>query len=132
MNNEVGNSVDSPIATIMSSPPLGRLQPPEDSLMKRALIALFVCALYPASRAVAADPPPDCSAQQTAADDAAKAAKVKADLTACKEMKGKEKTDCEKPLKDKAKEDTKAAKEKSAEAKKALACCKNPKKKGCS
>jgi hypothetical protein len=100
--------------------------------MKRALIALFVCALYPASRAVAADPPPDCTAQQAAADDAAKAAKVKADLSSCKEMKGTEKTDCEKPLKDKAKEDTKAAKEKSAEAKKALACCKDPKKKGCS
>jgi hypothetical protein len=100
--------------------------------MKRALIALFVCALYPASHAFAADPPPDCTAQQTAADDAAKATKVKADLTSCKEMKGKEKSECEKPLKEKAKEDTKAAKEKSGEAKKALACCKNPKKKGCS
>ena len=46
-------------------------------------------------------------------------------------MKGKEKTDCEKPLKDKAKEDGKAAKDKVKEAQTALACCKNPKKKGC-
>ena len=46
-------------------------------------------------------------------------------------MKGKEKTDCEKPLKDKAKEDGKAAKDKVNGAKKDLDCCKNPKKKGC-
>jgi hypothetical protein len=100
--------------------------------MKRALIVLFVCALYPASRAMAAEPKPDCTAQKTAADDAAKATKVKPDLSSCKEMKGKEKTDCEKPLKDKAKEDAKTAKEAAAAAKKALACCQNPKKKGCS
>jgi len=105
-------------------------------VMKRALIILVACALLPSYAAFAQDAKPDakpdCSAQKTAYDDAAKATKVKADLTACKEMKGKEKTDCETPLKDKAKEDTKVAKEKAAEAKKALGCCQNPKKKGCS
>ena len=55
----------------------------------------------------------------------------KADLSSCKEMKGKDKAECEKPLKEKAKEDAKAAKEKVAAEKKALDCCKNPKKKGC-
>ena len=44
---------------------------------------------------------------------------------------GKEKTECEAPIKTKAKDDLKAAKEKVTEAKKALACCNNPKKKGC-
>ncbi len=83
--------------------------------------------------ALAADPPPDCTEKQKAADDAKAAAKTagKPDLSSCKEMKGKEKTDCEKPLKDKAKEDGKAAKDKVKEAQTALACCKNPKKKGC-
>jgi hypothetical protein len=83
--------------------------------------------------ALAADPPPDCTEKQKAVDDAKGAAKTagKPDLSSCKEMKGKEKTDCEKPLKDKAKEDGKAAKDKVKEAQTALACCKNPKKKGC-
>jgi ATP-dependent Clp protease adapter protein ClpS len=53
------------------------------------------------------------------------------DLSSCKDKKGKEKTDCEKPIKEKAKTDTKAAKDKAKEAKMALDCCKNPKKKGC-
>ena len=61
---------------------------------------------------------------------AAKAA-AKPDLSSCADKKGKEKTDCQKPLKDKAKDDSKAAKDKVKEAKKALDCCKNPKKKGC-
>jgi hypothetical protein len=106
--------------------------------MKRTLTFLAALALFPLASARAAEPPaapaegkPDCSAQKTAYDDAAKATKVKADLSSCADMKGKEKTECEKPLKDKAKEDTKAAKDKAAEAKKALDCCKNPKKKGC-
>jgi hypothetical protein len=47
-------------------------------------------------------------------------------------MKGKEKTACEKPLKDQAKTATKEANDKVKEAKAALACCKNPKGKGCS
>jgi hypothetical protein len=98
--------------------------------MKRALIILVACALFPSYAAFAQDKP-DCSAQKTAYDDAAKATKVKPDLSACKDMKGKEKKDCETPLKDKAKEDTKAAKEKAAEAKKALTCCQKPKTKGC-
>jgi hypothetical protein len=76
---------------------------------------------------------PDCSAQQTALDDAKKAAKevAKADLASCKEMKGKEKAECEKPLKAAAADAAKAAKEKVAAEKKALDCCKTPKKKGC-
>ena len=83
--------------------------------------------------ALAADPPPDCTEKQKAVDDAKPAAKTagKPDLSSCKEMKGKEKSECEKPLKDKAKEDGKAAKDKVKEAQTALACCKNPKKKGC-
>jgi hypothetical protein len=74
---------------------------------------------------------PDCSSQKTAYDEAVTASKAKPDLSSCKDMKGQEKKDCEKPIKDKAKEDATAAKEKVAEAKKALDCCKNPKKKGC-
>jgi len=76
---------------------------------------------------------PDCSPKQTALDDAKKAVKEvpKADLSSCKEMKGKEKAECEKPLKAKATEDAKAAKDKVAAAKKELDCCKTPKKKGC-
>ncbi len=78
---------------------------------------------------------PDCSAQQKAYDDQKAAEKVvkaeKADLTSCKEMKGKEKKDCEKPIKDKLAADKKDAKTKIADAKKAVDCCKNPKKKGC-
>jgi hypothetical protein len=100
--------------------------------MKRALIILVACALLPAVRAVAQDAKPDCTAQKTAYDDAVKASKVKPDVSACKDMKGKEKKDCETPIKDKAKEDAKAAKDKVTEAKKTLGCCQNPKKKGCS
>jgi hypothetical protein len=76
---------------------------------------------------------PDCGEKKTAFDEAKTAAKTagKADLSSCKDMKGKEKADCQKPLKDKAKEDGKAAKDKVKEAKMALDCCKNPKKKGC-
>jgi opacity protein-like surface antigen len=107
--------------------------------MKRTLMAI-VCAAFlgaAASVARAADAPaakPDCAEKQKAVDDANAAAKTAAtaDLSSCKEKKGKEKTDCEKPLKDKAKTDTKAAKDKAKEAKTALDCCKNPKKKGCS
>ncbi|HXU79964.1 MAG TPA: hypothetical protein VN914_01115 [Polyangia bacterium] len=74
---------------------------------------------------------PDCSAQKTAHDDAVKASKVKPDLSSCNDKKGKEKTECQKPLKEQAKADAEAAKGKVKEAKMALDCCKNPKKKGC-
>lgn len=98
--------------------------------MKRVLLFAFAFSILPlAARAADA---PDCSAQKTAHEDAVKAAKVKPDLTPCKEMKGKEKTECEKPIKEKAKADATDAKAKVADAKKALDCCKNPKKKGCS
>ena len=107
--------------------------------MKRTLLA-FVCAASLAacgSLARAADAPaakPDCAEKQKAVDDANAAAKTAAapDLSSCKEKKAKEKTDCERPLKEKAKTDAKAAKDKAKEAKTALDCCKNPKKKGCS
>jgi hypothetical protein len=91
---------------------------------------IALCAFLPAASALAADKP-DCSAQKTAVTEAVAAAKIKPDLTSCKELKGPEKKACETPIKDKAKEDTKAAKEKVAAAKTALACCNNPKKKGC-
>jgi hypothetical protein len=104
--------------------------------MKRTLLVLIATGLlsFGSSRVRAADEPkPDCSEKQKAVDDAKAAEKTagKADLSSCKDMKGKEKSDCEKPLKDKAKEDGKAAKDKTKEAKTALDCCKNPKKKGC-
>jgi hypothetical protein len=77
---------------------------------------------------------PDCAEKQKALEEANAAVKAAGtpDLSSCQDKKGKEKTECEKPLKEKAKADTKAAKEKAKEAKTALDCCKNPKKKGCS
>ena len=74
---------------------------------------------------------PDCSAQKTAHDDAVKASKAKPDFSSCNDKKGKEKTECLKPLKEQAKTDAAAAKGKVKDAKMALDCCKNPKKKGC-
>jgi hypothetical protein len=108
--------------------------------MKRTLMAIACAALLGVygSSALAADAPaakPDCAEKQKAVDDAnaaAKTASAAPDLSSCKEKKGKEKTDCEKRLKDKAKTDAKAAKDKAKEAKTAADCCKNPKKKGCS
>lgn len=104
--------------------------------MKRIMMVLISAfALSASTAAFAADPmpKPDCADKQKALDDANAAAKsaAKPDLSSCKDKKGKEKTDCEKPLKDKAKADAKAAKDKVKDAKTALACCKNPKKKGC-
>jgi hypothetical protein len=76
---------------------------------------------------------PDCADKQKALDDATAAAKAsKADLSSCAEKKGKEKADCERPLKQKATADMKEMKEKEKSAKKDLGCCKNPKAKGCS
>ena len=103
--------------------------------MKRTLIALISAAsLSVCTAAFAADAAkPDCSEQQKAYDTANSAVKSAGmpDLASCKDKKGKEKTDCEKPLKDKAKVDAKAAKDTAKQAKMALDCCKNPKKKGC-
>jgi hypothetical protein len=105
--------------------------------MKRTMMILLTVATFGfGARAFAADAPaakPDCTEKQKAYDDAKAASKTaaKPDLSTCADKKGKEKTDCEKPLKDKAKDDAKAAKEKEKEAKTALDCCKNPKKKGC-
>lgn len=100
--------------------------------MKRLMTVLAVSALLPLAGMARAEDKPDCSAPKAAVDEAVTASKAKPDLSACKEMKGKEKSDCEKPIKDKAKEDAKAAKDKVKDAKKAFACCQNPKKKGCS
>jgi hypothetical protein len=105
--------------------------------MKRALMVLVAaCVLGLGTAAFAQDAAggkPDCTEKQKGLDDAKAAAKTaaKPDLSSCKDMKGKEKSECEKPLKDKAKEDNKAAKDKVGAAKKDLDCCKNPKKKGC-
>jgi hypothetical protein len=103
--------------------------------MKRILMALIPVALLAAGPlAFAADAgTPDCSAKQKELDEANAAVKAASapDLSSCKDKKGKEKTECEKPLKEKAKADAKAAKDKAKEAKTALACCKDPKKKGC-
>ena len=102
--------------------------------MRRTLMVLLTgISLAFSTMALAADPPPDCSEKQKAVDEAKEAAKTagKPDLSSCKDMKGKEKSECEKPLKAKAKDDGKAAKDKVKDAQMALACCKNPKKKGC-
>ena len=104
--------------------------------MKRTLMVLVAAwSIGLGARALAAEEAakPDCTEKQKALDDAkaAEKAAAKPDLSSCKDMKGKDKTACEKPIKDKAKEDAKAAKEKTAAAKKDLDCCKNPKKKGC-
>jgi hypothetical protein len=104
--------------------------------MKRALlIAITAASLGLGGRLLAAEAAakPDCTEKQKAYDDAKAAAKTasKPDLSTCKEKKGKDKAECEKPMKDKAKDDAKAAKDKETTAKEALACCKNPKKKGC-
>jgi hypothetical protein len=104
--------------------------------MKRTMMVLLSAFALSASTGVfAADASskPDCAEKQKAVDDATAAAKgvSKADLSSCKDKKGKDKTDCETPLKEKAKADTKAAKDKVKDAKTALACCKSPKKKGC-
>lgn len=104
--------------------------------MKTTLMAL-VCTvvLGSAGAAFAEDAPakPDCSEKKKALEDAHAAVKaaIKPDLSSCADKKGKEKLECEKPLKEKAKADTAATKEKVKEAKTALDCCKNPKKAGC-
>ncbi len=112
--------------------------------MKRMLMALIPAALMTfGTMALAADAPaakadaaakPDCTEKQKALDDAnaaVKTAGAKPDLSSCKDKKGKEKSDCEKPLKDAQKTAVKDAKDKAKAAKTALDCCKNPKKKGC-
>jgi hypothetical protein len=99
--------------------------------MKRMLMVFVAAASLSLAGAARAADKPDCSAQKTAHEDAVKAAKVKPDLSSCADKKGKEKSECEKPLKDKAKEDSTAAKAKVKEAKMALDCCSHPKKKGC-
>ena len=106
--------------------------------MKRMFMALIPAALMTfGTMALAADAPaakPDCTDKQKALDDAnaaVKTASAKPDLSSCKDKKGKDKTDCEKPLKDTQKAAVKDAKDKAKAAKTALDCCKNPKKKGC-
>ncbi|HEX3695527.1 MAG TPA: hypothetical protein VH374_09050 [Polyangia bacterium] len=104
--------------------------------MKRLTMVLLAAVAFTfGTAAFAADAPtkPDCTEKQKALDDANAAVKgmAKADLSSCKDKKGKEKTECEAPLKDKAKADATAAKEKAKASKAALACCKNPTKKGC-
>jgi hypothetical protein len=86
--------------------------------MKRTLMTLVSALLLSfGSVAFAADAAakPDCSTQQKALDDANAAAKATAKpyLSSC------------------ADKNSKAAKDKVKDAKKAVDCCKNPKKKGC-
>ncbi len=105
--------------------------------MRRILMALIPAVVMTfGAVAFAADAvaKPDCADKQKAVDDAKaaeKTASAKPDLSSCKDMKGKDKSACEKPLKDKAKADSKTAKDNTKAAKMALDCCKNPKKKGC-
>jgi hypothetical protein len=99
--------------------------------MTRMLMVMAAAASLSLAGVARAADKPDCSAQKTAHDDAVKASKAKPDFSSCADKKGKEKSECMKPLKDKAKEDATAAKAKVKEAKMALDCCNNPKKKGC-
>ena len=85
----------------------------------------------PASLAQDKPAKPDCTAQKAAVDEATAATKADPNVTSCEGMKGTEKEDCEKPIKDKAKEDMTMAKAKLVSTKKDLACCNDPKKKGC-
>src|SRR5215831_279819 len=112
--------------------------------MKRTLMALIPAALMTfGTMALAADAPaakapaakadaaakPDCADKQKALDDAnaaVKTASAKPDLSSCKDKKGKDKTECEKPLKDTQKAAVKDAKDKAKAAKTELDCCKNP------
>jgi len=110
--------------------------------MKTKLLALVcaafvgICGVASSGAAMAeeeAAAKPDCSEKKKALEDAHAAVKaaIKPDLTSCADKKGKEKAECTKPLKEKAKADTAEAKSKVKEAKAAFDCCKNPKKKGC-
>lgn len=107
--------------------------------MKTILMTLvcvgFLGSAAMAARAAEPEPTakPDCSEKHKAVEDSNTAVKaaIKPDLTSCADKKGKEKLECEKPLREKAKADTKDAKEKQKEARAALACCMNPKKAGC-
>lgn len=108
--------------------------------MKKTLMALVCMAFLGSSglalaedAAPAAAAKPDCSEKKKAVDDAQEAVKAagKPDLSSCADKKGKEKTECEKPLKEKAKADKAEASGKVKEAKAALDCCKKPTKKGC-
>jgi hypothetical protein len=104
--------------------------------MKSILVALVCSAVLGSAGVVRAEDAaakPDCTEKQKAVDDAkaAEMALPKADLSSCADKKGTEKSECEKPLKEKYKADKKEAADKVKEAKDALACCKNPKKKGC-
>jgi hypothetical protein len=97
------------------------------------VIAVGLLGFGSAARAADAASKPDCTEKQKAVDDAKATEKSagKPDLTPCKDMKGKEKKDCETPIKDKAKTDSQAAKDSVKAAKTALDCCKKPDKKGC-
>jgi hypothetical protein len=75
----------------------------------------------------------DCSGVQKALEDArAKRDAVdKVDLTACAGKKGPDRTVCLAGKRDQAKANMGAARQKVADARKALACCKNPQSKSC-
>jgi hypothetical protein len=100
--------------------------------MKPALMFAFVSLLVSAPFARAASPGPDCSLQRVNYDREVAAAKAKADLRACDGKKGKEKTACARPLRDKAKAAVAEARARRTLAKKALGCCEKPKAKSCS
>ena len=83
--------------------------------MKRLVMTIALLApLSWAGLVLAADAPaaakPDCSAKEKEYGEAKAATKsAKPDLSSCKDKMSKEKAECEKPLKDKAKEDMKVA-----------------------
>ena len=101
--------------------------------MKKALMMTgFALALFAGTHARAAmTAQPECSAQKAAVESAGAPPKAKADLSSCQALKGREKSACEKPLKEQARLHAKAARERIAGIKKAYGCCKNPQKKGC-
>jgi hypothetical protein len=95
-----------------------------------ALVVALTFALTPLASARAAVKH-DCSVQQAAIDQLKKQPKPAADLTACQALTGKAKTDCQRPLKEKAKEDARTRREHATALRTALACCKKPEKTGC-
>jgi hypothetical protein len=102
--------------------------------MKNALMtSLFGFALFAATHAQATmtATKADCSTQKAAVDAAGPPPKAKADLSTCQALKGREKSACEKPLKEQARLNAKAGRQRIAGVKKAYGCCKNPQKKGC-
>lgn len=88
--------------------------------MKTLLMICVLCVGATSARAAE----PNCTAQEEGLKTAQANAKAKPDLSRCKDLKGKDKSKCERDLRDTPKKTVAAAQ-------KAVACCKDPKSKEC-